>query len=326
MKYTSNILLIYALSLFCSPFASITSFVLPQLPGNICKKIGTLKTAFDSNNLNIATRTGTLTQTKSDAFTNEKISSLNGRTIKVPFSFSTPAEYESTKFKLDETVTFWKDININGTYTEKDYRKLITDVISRFLSSGNGDASSYIFRHGARSGYFLVNAVLGTLASESVEQIRSFVSSGVNNGVSAESGFLKNMANTLVISRLLSEVALTYEQDYTNIKRGLYKKPFDMYTTQSIHQRNPAYIGQQTMLFISEAVATWQRQKRATEEDKNVSFFNLENAASIQYPDYYKTAFHYQTNGWLSEESANVYETSTETLFLGRQDACSVLR
>jgi ubiquinone/menaquinone biosynthesis C-methylase UbiE len=31
--------------------------------------------------------------------------------------------------------------------------------------------------------------------------------------------------------------------------------------------------------------------------------------------------FHYQTDGWLSSDSANAYEASTETLFLGRQDA-----
>ena len=28
-----------------------------------------------------------------------------------------------------------------------------------------------------------------------------------------------------------------------------------------------------------------------------------------------------QTDGWLSEKSASIYEASTETLFLGRQDA-----
>ena len=28
-----------------------------------------------------------------------------------------------------------------------------------------------------------------------------------------------------------------------------------------------------------------------------------------------------QTDGWLSEDSAKIYEVSTETLFLGRQDA-----
>lgn len=31
--------------------------------------------------------------------------------------------------------------------------------------------------------------------------------------------------------------------------------------------------------------------------------------------------FHYQTDGWLSTRSAAVYETSTEALFFGRQDA-----
>ena len=31
--------------------------------------------------------------------------------------------------------------------------------------------------------------------------------------------------------------------------------------------------------------------------------------------------FTMQTDGWLSEQSAKVYEVSTETLFLGRQDA-----
>ena len=33
------------------------------------------------------------------------------------------------------------------------------------------------------------------------------------------------------------------------------------------------------------------------------------------------TRRHAQTDGWLSEQSAKVYEVSTETLFLGRQDA-----
>ena len=32
-------------------------------------------------------------------------------------------------------------------------------------------------------------------------------------------------------------------------------------------------------------------------------------------------AFHYQSDGWMSDRSAEVYEHSTETLFFGRQDA-----
>ena len=39
------------------------------------------------------------------------------------------------------------------------------------------------------------------------------------------------------------------------------------------------------------------------------------------HASYYLNQFHHQTDGWFSKESADVYETSTETLFLGRQDS-----
>ena len=42
---------------------------------------------------------------------------------------------------------------------------------------------------------------------------------------------------------------------------------------------------------------------------------------SPSLPEYFQNTFHYQTDGWMSAASARVYETSTETLFVGRQDA-----
>ena len=44
-------------------------------------------------------------------------------------------------------------------------------------------------------------------------------------------------------------------------------------------------------------------------------------AESDLYPEYFQHTFHYQKDGWFSTESAKVYEASTETLFVGRQDA-----
>lgn len=41
------------------------------------------------------------------------------------------------------------------------------------------------------------------------------------------------------------------------------------------------------------------------------------------YPEYYLNTWHYQTDGWLSEESAKVYETSTETVFVGAALSCA---
>merc|ERR1719491_1058990 len=85
-----------------------------------------------------------------------------------------------------------------------------------------------------------------------------------------------------------------------------------------IRQISPFFIGQQTSRFVSEAVDTLTRRNRGSEEDKRIW---LTDDKSDKYPDYYKTAFHYQTDGWMSQKSADIYETSTETLFLGRQDA-----
>ena len=40
-----------------------------------------------------------------------------------------------------------------------------------------------------------------------------------------------------------------------------------------------------------------------------------------RYPAYYRQNFHYQTDGWLSDESARVYDTQVEVLFTGAADA-----
>ena len=42
---------------------------------------------------------------------------------------------------------------------------------------------------------------------------------------------------------------------------------------------------------------------------------------SSMYPRYYQNDFHFQTDGWFSSHSARRYDASTETLFMGRQDA-----
>merc|ERR1711966_56213 len=39
-----------------------------------------------------------------------------------------------------------------------------------------------------------------------------------------------------------------------------------------------------------------------------------------RYPAYYLQNFHYQTDGWLSADSARLYDFQVETLFLGSAD------
>lgn len=64
--------------------------------------------------------------------------------------------------------------------------------------------------------------------------------------------------------------------------------------------------------FVSEAALALQRRTKNEAEplwlDSNL------------YPDYYKNTWHYQSDGWMSDKSASVYETSTETVFVGKLD------
>ncbi len=42
---------------------------------------------------------------------------------------------------------------------------------------------------------------------------------------------------------------------------------------------------------------------------------------AVGMPDYYVQNFHYQSGGWLTEESAKIYDIQVETLFMGAAGA-----
>merc|ERR1719327_1558619 len=78
-------------------------------------------------------------------------------------------------------------------------------------------------------------------------------------------------------------------------------------------QFDPMFVLERSRRFLKEASATLKRRSEGKAEDVWLR--------SRLYPEYYMNTWHYQTDGWLSSTSAGVYETSTETLFLGQQDA-----
>ena len=139
----------------------------------------------------------------------------------------------------------------------------------------------------------------------------------VNKKETAFAGALPFNMDISVASRLFLEAALCYEQDYASIEKGDYREPWDM--KPGHRQSSPANVATQTSRFISEAIGTLGRRTRGEQKDKDT--WITDPASPSLYPEYYRTAFHYQTDGWMSKKSADVYETSTETLFLGRQDS-----
>ena len=221
---------------------------------------------------------------------------------------------ENDKFACDPSVYIWQDFQRDGPASAQENLREAARLAGSIVSMGG---AAYAAQHGLRSSYFLANAALGTVASDLHERLRG--SDGERAGVASVAGFDSKSVGGLgidaeVASRLLLEAAMVFKQDYEAISRGAYAEPWDMKTLRH-RQYNPAFALAQSARFVREAVGTLGRRNR--QEEGGIWL----GAAPQMYPEYYRNNFHYQTDGWMSSQSAAVYETSTETLFVGRQDA-----
>lgn len=106
---------------------------------------------------------------------------------------------------------------------------------------------------------------------------------------------------------LQRELAALLERDCANAEQGLYptRLLFDMPVAD--------YVKQLPSL-ATEIVRSMRRSKRKLVRDLPS---DVDLAA---YPDYFRRNFHWQTDGYLSERSAAVYDVGVEFLFLGTAD------
>jgi len=214
-----------------------------------------------------------------------------------------PGSTDAEAFTEGSSVKFWKSFFPTNTDSfQESQLPTISDV--------SGPDSWYWLYHLGRTGFFTAQAFTGLATS----QLRQRMSDSDSNGGTRTNVNLIDalMANPAGELRARWEEAMAvYRQDLRNIKQGTFKAPYDM--SPRHRQFSPAYVAGTTRRFLREASDTLARNQAQADTKTWVE-------GSI-YPDYYKHTFHYQTDGWFSADSAEVYETSTETLFLGRQDA-----
>ena len=226
-----------------------------------------------------------------------------------------PGHDENDRFRCDPSVAFWRDFQNTNTpaqtafssgdtehidpndnqHSVQDNVRDMGSIALRFASAQRA-SSSYFVRHLGRTVYFAMNAILGDAAYKFSERNNNNDKTGMN-------GALPLGMSGQVGSRLVLETLLCYEQDYFDwIAKGLYREPWDM-ATPNHRQSNPFNVADQTSRFVREAVGTLGRRSRGTKEDRLVKFFNnnkqsaTATAGTKFYPDYYKTAFHYQGEG-----------------------------
>ena len=101
-----------------------------------------------------------------------------------------------------------------------------------------------------------------------------------------------------------------FAKDRVNIEAGLYPAPDDVRPLEALAAlRNSAKFFQDLP-----SVDRRRLERSGVEIRKQIE-------GESRYPAYFLQNFHYQTGGWLTEESAKLYDTQVEILFGGAADA-----
>jgi ubiquinone/menaquinone biosynthesis C-methylase UbiE len=110
-------------------------------------------------------------------------------------------------------------------------------------------------------------------------------------------------------ARILADLRALLEQDWRNIEEGHYRLPEDAMTLRPFEALRKAG------LFFSDLSRVDQRRRAEAHQEV------MEAAPPGRYPRYYLQNFHYQTDGYLSRHSAELYDHQVEVLFGGGADA-----
>jgi ubiquinone/menaquinone biosynthesis C-methylase UbiE len=108
--------------------------------------------------------------------------------------------------------------------------------------------------------------------------------------------------------RLLADVAVLLSRDLVNAERGHYPVPEDDDgALPKLFARSRA--------FFRDVPEVVRRRRRGLGREV------IEDPREANRPDYYLQNFHFQSGGWMTEESARLYDTQVEVLFSGAANA-----
>jgi len=100
-----------------------------------------------------------------------------------------------------------------------------------------------------------------------------------------------------------------FAQDWRNVEAGLYPMPVDL-ADETRHALA-------SIRYLADIPRVVRRKKRHGHDE--VKAKGAKDSKNL--PRYYRQNFHYQTDGYLSERSAKLYEFQVEALFAGTADA-----
>ena len=108
--------------------------------------------------------------------------------------------------------------------------------------------------------------------------------------------------------RLYADMAILLQQDLVNVEAGLYPLPAD-------HDGPFLTLLYRSRLFFDDLPAIHRRRENGTHKEV------LTDARDAKRPSYYLQNSHFQSGGWMTDDSANRYDTQVEVLFNGTANA-----
>jgi ubiquinone/menaquinone biosynthesis C-methylase UbiE len=109
-------------------------------------------------------------------------------------------------------------------------------------------------------------------------------------------------------NRLVADMTALLQRDLENVEAGIYPLPAD-------HDGSLSTLLERSRLFFEDLPAVHRRR----EEGEHSEVLTEETRG--RRPRYYLQNFHFQSGGWMTEESAKRYDTQVEVLFNGTANA-----
>lgn len=107
---------------------------------------------------------------------------------------------------------------------------------------------------------------------------------------------------------ILKDLRRLQQRDWSNVEAGYYPAPADMLAPPGKMLRNAAR-------FLRDVPAVNLRRRLKTDGE------TVSESYKGKRPRYYLQNFHYQSGGWMTEDSAALYDHQVEVLFTGGADA-----
>jgi ubiquinone/menaquinone biosynthesis C-methylase UbiE len=109
-------------------------------------------------------------------------------------------------------------------------------------------------------------------------------------------------------AHIYADMAKLFLQDLANVEAGIYPIPVD-------NDGSVLALIHRSRLFFDDLPSVHRRRKRRAHNEV------LNETTRGKRPRYYLQNFHYQSGGWLTEQSAELYDTQVEILFNGSANA-----